>query len=61
MPICNLQMVILHAQYINPLFADAETFGAVPTMPEAIPVAVPIPNAVADALADVDANTNANL
>jgi hypothetical protein len=37
MPICSLQMSILHAQYINPfsiLFADAETFGAVP-VPEA--------------------------
>ena len=50
-------MSILHAQYINPLFADAETFGAVPTMPEAIPIS----DAVADALTDVDANANANL
>ena len=55
-------MSILHAHYINPLFTDAETFGAIP-MPEAIPVPIPIPlvNAVVDALADVDANANANL
>jgi hypothetical protein len=58
MPICRLQMSMLHAQYINPLFANAETFGAIP-VPEAIPV--PIPDAVADALANVDANANANL
>ena len=48
-------MSMLHAQYINPLFADAETFGAIP-VPEAIPN--PVPDAVADALADVDADAN---
>ena len=47
MPICMLQ-----TQDINPLsilFANAETFGAIP-MPEAIPIPVP------DAVADADAN-----
>ena len=48
----------LHAQYINPLFADAETFSAIP-VPEAVPI--PVPDAVADALADVDAYADANL
>jgi hypothetical protein len=67
MPICSLQMSILHAQYINPLsilLAVAETFGAVP-VPEAVPVpdaiAVAVPDAVGDALADVDADADANL
>ena len=52
MPLCSLQMSILHAQYINPLsifFANAETLGAVPT---AVPIA--IFEAVADADADAD-------
>ena len=58
MPICSLQMSILHAQYINPLsifFANAETLGAVP-VPKAVPMAVPIPVAVPDAVTDADAN-----
>ena len=62
MPICSLQMSILHAQYINPLsilFANAETVGAVP-VPEAVPTAVPIAifEAVANALPDADADVD---
>ena len=58
MPICSLQMVILHAQYITLLsiiFPNAETLGAIP-VPEAIAVAVCIYIAIPDAVTDADAN-----
>ena len=58
MPICSLQMSILHAQYITLLsivFPNAETLGAVP-VPEGIPTAVPIAVPFPDAVTDADAN-----
>ena len=62
MPICSLQMSILHAQYITLLsivFPNAKNLGAVP-VPEAVPTAVPIAmfEAVADALPDADADAD---